>query len=137
MKTEEHKNHIMGRKSLYLLIVGVLVAYYVYIPLPGDFEDPWKLILLNAKYKAVIHLVSLKFYEFTCICNHLIGRNFSRILLIFFLFVWFTDWFTHLLKINASSFCVFTIKKHCFLFHLISCLYITFMLKTKKSEEAF
>nr|KAF6472999.1 arylacetamide deacetylase [Rousettus aegyptiacus] len=46
----------MGRKSLYLLIVGVLVAYYVYIPLPGDFEDPWKLILLNAKYKAVIHL---------------------------------------------------------------------------------
>ncbi|XP_075806623.1 arylacetamide deacetylase-like [Microtus pennsylvanicus] len=34
----------MGRTIL-LLITGVLVAYYVYTPLPGDIEEPWKLIL--------------------------------------------------------------------------------------------
>lgn len=34
----------MERTTL-LLISVVLVAYYVYTPLPGDIEEPWKLIL--------------------------------------------------------------------------------------------
>ncbi|KAM7331239.1 hypothetical protein ACRRTK_010428 [Alexandromys fortis] len=34
----------MGRTIL-LLITVALVAYYVYTPLPGDIEEPWKLIL--------------------------------------------------------------------------------------------
>ncbi|XP_005344092.1 arylacetamide deacetylase [Microtus ochrogaster] len=34
----------MGRTILLLMTV-VLVAYYVYTPLPGDIEEPWKLIL--------------------------------------------------------------------------------------------
>ncbi|KAK7809780.1 hypothetical protein U0070_002569 [Myodes glareolus] len=34
----------MGRTTL-LLISVVLVAYYVYTPLPGDIEEPWKLVL--------------------------------------------------------------------------------------------
>ncbi|XP_016078067.1 PREDICTED: arylacetamide deacetylase [Miniopterus natalensis] len=46
----------MGRKPLYFLIVGVFLAYYVYLPLPEDFEEPWKIIQLNAYIKTIIHL---------------------------------------------------------------------------------
>ncbi|XP_037698341.1 arylacetamide deacetylase-like isoform X2 [Choloepus didactylus] len=48
----------MGRKSLYLLIAGVLVAYYIYTPLPDNFEEPWKLIWLNTYVKTFSHLVT-------------------------------------------------------------------------------
>ncbi|XP_037683121.1 arylacetamide deacetylase-like [Choloepus didactylus] len=48
----------MGRKSLYLLIAGVLVAYYIYTPLPDNFEEPWKLIWLNSYLKTFLHLAT-------------------------------------------------------------------------------
>ncbi|XP_037380609.1 arylacetamide deacetylase [Talpa occidentalis] len=48
----------MGRKSLYLLILGVLVAYYVYIPLPDNFEEPWRMMLTNAHLNTIGHLAN-------------------------------------------------------------------------------
>ncbi|CAH6779106.1 arylacetamide deacetylase [Phodopus roborovskii] len=47
----------MGRKIL-LLIAVVLVAYYVYIPLPGDIEEPWKVMLETTQLKIMMDLVS-------------------------------------------------------------------------------
>ncbi|XP_032752628.1 arylacetamide deacetylase [Rattus rattus] len=40
----------MGR-TIFLLISVVLVAYYIYIPLPDDIEEPWKIILGNTLLK--------------------------------------------------------------------------------------
>ncbi|XP_005393093.1 PREDICTED: arylacetamide deacetylase-like [Chinchilla lanigera] len=57
----------MGRKSVCLLIVGVLVAYYVYMPLPDNVEEPWKLMLTNALLKTSLHLGM--FIEILGICN--------------------------------------------------------------------
>ncbi|XP_008052392.1 arylacetamide deacetylase [Carlito syrichta] len=48
----------MRRKSLYLLTVGVLVAYYVYTPLPDNIEEPWRLMWLNTQLKTVAHLAT-------------------------------------------------------------------------------
>ncbi|KAL2804552.1 arylacetamide deacetylase [Daubentonia madagascariensis] len=48
----------MGRKSLYLLIVGVFVAYYIYTPLPGNLEEPWRMMWLNTNMKTVAHLAT-------------------------------------------------------------------------------
>ncbi|XP_003416197.1 arylacetamide deacetylase [Loxodonta africana] len=48
----------MGRKSLYLLIVGVLVAYYVYTPLPDNFEEPWKVMWLDTQIRTAAHLAT-------------------------------------------------------------------------------
>nr|XP_003925073.2 arylacetamide deacetylase [Saimiri boliviensis boliviensis] len=39
----------MGRKSLYLLIVGIFIAYYIYIPLPDNTEEPWRMMWLTTQ----------------------------------------------------------------------------------------
>lgn len=52
----------MGRKLLYLLIVGVFVASYIYVPLPDNFEEPWRLMLIITPAKTFEHLAS--FVEF-------------------------------------------------------------------------
>ncbi|KAM6161370.1 arylacetamide deacetylase-like [Erethizon dorsatum] len=52
----------MGRKPLYLLIVGVFVAYYIYMPLPDNFEEPWKIMFINTALRSFHHLAS--FIEF-------------------------------------------------------------------------
>ncbi|XP_054469883.1 neutral cholesterol ester hydrolase 1a [Anoplopoma fimbria] len=36
------------------------VAYYVYIPLPDAIQEPWKLLMLDAGFRATMHLASLK-----------------------------------------------------------------------------
>lgn len=33
--------------------LAALSAYYVYLPLPGAVSDPWKLMLLDATFRAV------------------------------------------------------------------------------------
>ncbi|XP_057613310.1 arylacetamide deacetylase-like [Chionomys nivalis] len=48
----------MGRTIL-LLISVVLVAYYVYTPLPGDIEEPWKLILEITTENVFMDLASI------------------------------------------------------------------------------
>ncbi|EHB15220.1 Arylacetamide deacetylase [Heterocephalus glaber] len=52
----------MGRKSLCLLIVGILVAYYIYTPLPDKLEEPWRLMLISVPLKTFLHLAT--FIEF-------------------------------------------------------------------------
>ncbi|XP_028619475.1 arylacetamide deacetylase [Grammomys surdaster] len=57
----------MGR-TIFLLISVVLVAYYVYIPLPDAIEEPWKLVWQNTLPKIATDLAS--FVELLGI-NHL------------------------------------------------------------------
>lgn len=52
----------MGRKSLYFLVLGVLVACYIYTSPPDIFEEPWKLMLINVQLKTFLHLTT--FIEF-------------------------------------------------------------------------
>ncbi|XP_029972805.1 neutral cholesterol ester hydrolase 1a [Salarias fasciatus] len=46
------------------LVVSVVsalsLAYYVYIPLPDAIQEPWKLMLLDASFRATFHLAVLK-----------------------------------------------------------------------------
>ncbi|KAI2532043.1 arylacetamide deacetylase [Homo sapiens] len=48
----------MGRKSLYLLIVGILIAYYIYTPLPDNVEEPWRMMWINAHLKTIQNLAT-------------------------------------------------------------------------------
>uniref|UniRef100_A0A8C4MR53 Arylacetamide deacetylase n=1 Tax=Equus asinus TaxID=9793 RepID=A0A8C4MR53_EQUAS len=71
----------MGRKSLYLLSVGILLAYYVYTPLPENFEEPWRMMLFNTYLKSAVHLAT--FLEMLGL-NHLmdsmmIGMSFDEV----------------------------------------------------------
>ncbi|XP_077016919.1 arylacetamide deacetylase-like [Tamandua tetradactyla] len=49
----------MGRKSFYLLVLGVLVAYYIYIPIPDNVEEPWKIMWLNTNLKTFSNVATL------------------------------------------------------------------------------
>ncbi|XP_030432317.1 arylacetamide deacetylase-like [Gopherus evgoodei] len=46
----------MGTKSLCLLLASVLVASYVYTPIPENIEERWKLMLINAGFRTVSHV---------------------------------------------------------------------------------
>ncbi|KAM6414256.1 arylacetamide deacetylase [Rhynochetos jubatus] len=46
----------MGAKLLCLFFASVLLAYYIYTPMPEDFEEPWKVMLITASFRAVGHL---------------------------------------------------------------------------------
>ncbi|XP_057355257.1 arylacetamide deacetylase isoform X1 [Manis pentadactyla] len=46
----------MAKKSFYFLTLGILIAYYIYMPLPDNVEEPWKIMLLNAVMKTPSHL---------------------------------------------------------------------------------
>ncbi|XP_007529626.2 arylacetamide deacetylase [Erinaceus europaeus] len=43
----------MGRGTVLLLIVGAIVAYYVYTPLPDDVEEPWKVLWIYTHMKTL------------------------------------------------------------------------------------
>ncbi|XP_044523618.1 arylacetamide deacetylase-like [Gracilinanus agilis] len=49
----------MGRKSLCLLISCVLLAYYLYIPLPDKIEVSWKLMLTSVFFRIEMQLEPL------------------------------------------------------------------------------
>ncbi|XP_004682395.1 PREDICTED: arylacetamide deacetylase [Condylura cristata] len=57
----------MGRKSLYLLMLGIFVAYYIYIPLPDNFEEPWRMMFTNAYLNTIKY--SVYFVELLGLCN--------------------------------------------------------------------
>ncbi|NXX93474.1 AAAD deacetylase, partial [Centropus bengalensis] len=46
----------MGAKLLCLFLASALLAYYVYIPLPEDFAEPWKVMIISASMKSFGHL---------------------------------------------------------------------------------
>jgi len=49
----------MGAKLLWLFLASALVAYYIYSPMPEDFDEPWKVMLISASFRTTGHLVSL------------------------------------------------------------------------------
>ncbi|XP_040469040.1 arylacetamide deacetylase-like [Falco naumanni] len=49
----------MGAKLLCLFLASVLLAYYVYTPIPEDSEEPWKLMLITASFRAIGHLAEV------------------------------------------------------------------------------
>ncbi|XP_060623688.2 arylacetamide deacetylase [Anolis sagrei] len=49
----------MGKKSLCLLVASVLIAYYVYIPLPENSEGGWKLMLIDAGFRTLGHMADI------------------------------------------------------------------------------
>ncbi|NXU33099.1 AAAD deacetylase, partial [Thalassarche chlororhynchos] len=49
----------MGAKLLCLFLASALVAYYIYTPMPEDFEEPWKVMLITAAFRAVAHLAEV------------------------------------------------------------------------------
>ncbi|XP_061493053.1 arylacetamide deacetylase [Rhineura floridana] len=49
----------MGNKSLCLLIATVLVAYYIYSPIPENVEDHWKLMFISAAFRTVGHVAAV------------------------------------------------------------------------------
>ncbi|XP_004675024.1 PREDICTED: neutral cholesterol ester hydrolase 1 [Condylura cristata] len=63
------------RSSCVLLTALVaLVAYYVYIPLPGSVSDPWKLMLLDATFRGAQQVSNLIHY--LGLTHHLLALNF-------------------------------------------------------------
>ncbi|XP_051839143.1 neutral cholesterol ester hydrolase 1 [Antechinus flavipes] len=51
-----------------------LLAYYVYIPLPANISDPWKLMLLDATFRSAQQLSHL--IQYVGLSHHLIALNF-------------------------------------------------------------
>ncbi|XP_070801815.1 arylacetamide deacetylase [Pituophis catenifer annectens] len=49
----------MGGKFFYLLVASTLIAYYIYRPLPENVEEPWKLMLLDACFRSLIHAATI------------------------------------------------------------------------------
>ncbi|NXT48746.1 AAAD deacetylase, partial [Pluvianellus socialis] len=49
----------MGAKLLCLCLASALVAYYIYAPIPEDLEEPWKVMLVSASFRAVGHLAEV------------------------------------------------------------------------------
>ncbi|TMS21302.1 Neutral cholesterol ester hydrolase 1 [Larimichthys crocea] len=50
-------------RLLPVVVTGLLTvafAYYVYIPLPDAIQEPWKLMMMDAGFRATMHLASLK-----------------------------------------------------------------------------
>ncbi|XP_032081064.1 arylacetamide deacetylase-like [Thamnophis elegans] len=49
----------MGGKFFCLLVASTLIAYYIYQPLPDNVEEPWKLMLLDAIWRSLIHAATI------------------------------------------------------------------------------
>ncbi|XP_075717621.1 arylacetamide deacetylase [Rhinoderma darwinii] len=49
----------MASKSLCFLLLSVLVAYYIYKPLPENIEEKWKVMLMDATFRSLGHLGTL------------------------------------------------------------------------------
>ncbi|XP_062900880.1 arylacetamide deacetylase-like isoform X2 [Mobula hypostoma] len=49
----------MGTRLLSLAVVGILLGYYVYLPLPETLEERWKLMVVDACFRSLEHLAEL------------------------------------------------------------------------------
>lgn len=47
----------MGSKALSLALLCVLFASYIYIPIPGNIEERWKVMSLDAIFKTCAFMV--------------------------------------------------------------------------------
>ncbi|XP_004598150.2 arylacetamide deacetylase-like [Ochotona princeps] len=64
----------MGMKTVLLVTVGVLAAYYVYTPFPDNIEEPWKLMAMTAQIKVIGSWA--QFVEFLGIAHSIDIANF-------------------------------------------------------------
>ena len=55
---KKQNSYNMRKKYFGFLILGVLLAGYIYVPLPDNVEEPWKIMLLNTFLKTSSYLVS-------------------------------------------------------------------------------
>ncbi|CAJ1074362.1 neutral cholesterol ester hydrolase 1-like [Xyrichtys novacula] len=59
---------------VFTLLLTVLIAYYVYLPLPDGIQEPWKLMMLDAGFRTTMHLASLMhwlgFYHYIWSIRH-------------------------------------------------------------------
>ncbi|NXP52478.1 AAAD deacetylase, partial [Heliornis fulica] len=46
----------MGAKLLCCFLASALLSYYIYTPLPEDFEEPWKVMFITASFRTLEHL---------------------------------------------------------------------------------
>ncbi|MBN3278327.1 AAAD deacetylase, partial [Polyodon spathula] len=49
----------MGSKGILLILAGVLVAYYVYSPIPYDIEERWKLMVTDSFFRSLSNLAEV------------------------------------------------------------------------------
>ncbi|NXN45324.1 AAAD deacetylase, partial [Rhinoptilus africanus] len=49
----------MGAKLLCLFLASAFIAYYIYTPIPEDVEEPWKVMLITASFRAMGHLAEV------------------------------------------------------------------------------
>ncbi|NXG44180.1 AAAD deacetylase, partial [Psilopogon haemacephalus] len=49
----------MGAKLRLLCFTSALLAYYFYIPMPEDYEEPWKTMLVLTPFRTAGHLASI------------------------------------------------------------------------------
>ncbi|XP_060098332.1 arylacetamide deacetylase [Heteronotia binoei] len=49
----------MGIKFQGLLLASVLVAYYIYSPIPENVEDGWRLMFMNALFRSLGHVAAI------------------------------------------------------------------------------
>ena len=59
---KKQNSYNMGKKYFVFLILGVLLAAYIYEPLPDNVEEQWKIMLLNTFLKTSSYLVSENIY---------------------------------------------------------------------------
>ncbi|KFQ53713.1 PREDICTED: arylacetamide deacetylase [Nestor notabilis] len=52
----------MGSKLLCLFLASVILAYYIYSPIPEDFDEPWKVMLIAASFRTIEHLAEVAEY---------------------------------------------------------------------------
>lgn len=51
------------------LLVTVGLAYYVYVPLPDGIQEPWKLMMLDAGFRAAMRLVRQEMFSLGLWCT--------------------------------------------------------------------
>uniref|UniRef100_A0A6B2F6M7 Alpha/beta hydrolase fold-3 domain-containing protein n=1 Tax=Bothriechis nubestris TaxID=1766655 RepID=A0A6B2F6M7_9SAUR len=49
----------MGGKFFFFLVASALLAYYIYRPVPENLEEPWKLMLLDASFRSLMHAATI------------------------------------------------------------------------------
>ncbi|XP_054022618.1 arylacetamide deacetylase [Dryobates pubescens] len=49
----------MGAKLRLLCLTSALLAYWIYLPMPEDYEEPWKTMLLLAPFRAAAQLATI------------------------------------------------------------------------------
>lgn len=56
-ETEAVRHKMRLLPAVVTVLLSVVVAYYVYIPLPDAIQEPWKLMMLDAGFRTATHLV--------------------------------------------------------------------------------